>query len=68
MPLYQYECSKCHLQFDAWNKIKDRQTTTCTKCRGVAQKRISAPNFSFGWKLSEASSIKGHRDELVRDV
>jgi putative FmdB family regulatory protein len=65
--LYEYRC-ECGCEFEARRPVKDRDTAACPKCGKVARKRLSIVNYSFGWRLSDDSHIKGHSDELVKDV
>ncbi len=33
MPIYEYECLKCHLKFDAWQGYDD-PPKKCPRCQG----------------------------------
>lgn len=46
MPIYVYECTKCHTEFQRLLQ-KFTETTTCPHCDGVAQKIPSVTNFSL---------------------
>jgi putative FmdB family regulatory protein len=52
MPIYEYECEKCGLVFEARQKFSDAPLTTCTSCAGSVKKLISKTGFSLkgsGW-------------------
>jgi len=66
--LYEYFCEKCQLRFEARKPMKERETAQCPKCGELAPKVISVVNHTFGWRLSDDSHIKGHKDKLVRDI
>jgi putative FmdB family regulatory protein len=68
MPLYEYRCPKCGHEFEAWNKIARRASATCTKCGGSANKKLSAVNNTFGFRLSEKSNQRFARDGVERDI
>ncbi|MBN3040425.1 MAG: zinc ribbon domain-containing protein [Candidatus Omnitrophica bacterium] len=44
MPTYEYECSSCGKQFEAFQKMSDKPLTTCRICkaRGKVKRLISA--------------------------
>lgn len=53
MPLYNYKCPKGH-QFEAFNKMADREVSSCPSCNEVASQtvsgtRIATHGFKFGW-------------------
>jgi len=67
MPIYQYRCEDCG-DFEVLSPMPGNKEEPCPKCGGEA-KRILAPFHStFGWRLSDESHLKGHKDELVRDI
>lgn len=52
MPLYEYQCEKCGLVFDARQKFSDAPLTECRDCRGPVRKLISQTAFTLkggGW-------------------
>lgn len=44
MPFYQYDCPKCHHNFEKLVKIPTTEVT-CPKCYAIADKQMSAPSF-----------------------
>jgi len=69
MPLYEYECKKCHHRFERIQKFSDPYVKKCPDCAGPVELVVSAPAVQFkgsGWyvndyakKPSAASSSSG---------
>ena len=56
MPLYEYECKKCHHRFERIQKFSDPHVKKCPKCRGPIEQVISAPAVQFkgsGWYVTD---------------
>ena len=56
MPLYEYECPRCHARFEKIEKAGARQTRTCIKCGARAKRLLSAPAIQFkgaGWYVTD---------------
>jgi putative FmdB family regulatory protein len=56
MPLYEYECKKCHHRFERIQKFSDSHVTKCPKCKGPIEQLISAPAVQFkgsGWYVTD---------------
>ncbi len=52
MPIYEYRCTSCNHEFEAFQKITDEPVKTCEKCNGAVEKLISQSSFSLkgtGW-------------------
>ena len=53
MPIYEYQCSNCHHQFDIIQKISDEPLKECPEChKDTAVKLVSAAGFQLkgtGW-------------------
>ena len=45
MPLYEYRCPDCGLEFESRVPMKDRDKVACTRCGTTATKRISLSSF-----------------------
>ncbi len=45
MPIYEYQCQKCHTIFEVFHKIEKEVNPACPKCLGEAKRIISATNF-----------------------
>ena len=68
MPIYEYECSSCHHQFDVLQKIHDEPVKTCTKCgKNKAVRLISAAGFQLkgsGWYATDFKN-KGKTEQKL---
>ncbi len=56
MPLYEYECPRCHARFEKIEKVGARQTRTCIKCGARAKRLVAAPAIQFkgsGWYITD---------------
>ncbi|RUR12954.1 FmdB family zinc ribbon protein [Legionella sp. km772] len=57
MPIYEYQCSNCHHQFDAIQKISDEPLKECPEChKETAVKLVSAAGFQLkgtGWYVTD---------------
>lgn len=52
MPMYEYQCEKCGLVFEARQKFSDAALTECRECDGTVKKLISQAGFALkgsGW-------------------
>jgi len=67
MPIYEYECPAGH-RFDQRQPVEQRAKANCPKCGQSSPKQISLVNATFGWRLTELSHVRGHKDEFERDV
>ncbi len=74
MPLYEYQCKKCHHRFEKIQKFSDPHAKKCPECGGPVEQVISAPAVQFkgsGWyvtdyaKKSSASSSESPKTESV---
>lgn len=56
MPLYEYQCEKCHERFEVMQKFSDAPLTTHEKCGGPVHRLLSAPALQFkgsGWYITD---------------
>ena len=56
MPLYEYECKKCHHRFEKIQKFSYPHVKKCPKCGGPIEQVISAPAVQFkgsGWYVTD---------------
>ena len=56
MPLYEYECKKCHHRFEKIQKFSDPHVRKCPECGGPIEQVISAPAVQFkgsGWYVTD---------------
>ncbi len=52
MPVYEYRCNVCNIQFDLRQEFSDPPADRCPKCGGTVRKMVSAASFSLkgaGW-------------------
>ncbi len=53
MPIYEYECEKCHHRFEKIQSFSDEPLHDCPSCgKSALKKCISIPNFQLkgsGW-------------------
>lgn len=62
MPLYEYQCEECGLNFEVRQKFTDEPVKNCRSCGGVVKKKISQAAFTLkggGWYEQGYSHGKG---------
>jgi putative FmdB family regulatory protein len=47
VPIYEYQCQKCHHREELIQKHTDAPLTECPKCHGAMTKLIAAPALQF---------------------
>jgi putative FmdB family regulatory protein len=68
MPLYEYQCKKCHHRFEKIQKFSDPPVKKCPECRGPVEQLLSPPAVQFkgsGWYVTDyarKSSAPAARD------
>ncbi len=66
MPIYEYECKKCHHRFERIQKFSDPPVKKCPGCRGGrVEKLLSSPAVHFkgtGWYVTDYAR-KGSGDK-----
>jgi putative FmdB family regulatory protein len=61
VPLYEYECSKCHHRFEKIEKVSAAEVQKCPKCGSKAQRQISRSAIQFkgsGWYVTDYGAQK----------
>ena len=61
MPLYEYECKKCHHRFEKIQTFSARHVKKCPKCGGPIEQVITAPTVQFkgsGWYINDYAKSK----------
>jgi len=56
MPIYEYQCKKCHHRFERIQKFSDPHVKKCPECGGAVQQVLSAPAVQFkgsGWYVTD---------------
>ncbi|HBF42738.1 MAG TPA: zinc ribbon domain-containing protein [Desulfobacteraceae bacterium] len=62
MPIYEYECTKCGHQTEAWQKFSDPPIIECELCHSKMKKLISQSTFHLkgtGWYVTDYASKSG---------
>lgn len=62
MPLYEYECTKCHHRFERIQKFSDPHVKSCPNCAGKVEMVVSAPAVQFkgsGWYVTDYAKKSG---------
>jgi len=62
MPLYEYQCKKCHHRFERIQKFSDPHVKKCPDCGGPVEQVISAPAVQFkgsGWYVTDYAKKSG---------
>ena len=61
MPIYEYECVKCHQTTEALQKFSDPPLTDCPRCNGRLKKLMSLNSFHLkgsGWYVTDYAGKK----------
>ena len=56
MPIYEYQCKKCHHRFERIQKFSDPHVKKCPECGGALGLVLSAPAVQFkgsGWYVTD---------------
>ncbi len=56
MPIYEYECNKCHEVTEALQKVSDPELKKCPHCGGKVHKMMSLNAFHLkgqGWYVTD---------------
>jgi putative FmdB family regulatory protein len=56
MPIYEYQCKKCHHRFERIQKFSDPHVKKCPECAGGVEQVLSAPAVQFkgsGWYVTD---------------
>ena len=62
MPLYEYECKKCHHRFEKIQTFSAKHVKKCPECGGPIEQLISAPSVQFkgsGWYVTDYAKKSG---------
>lgn len=64
MPIYEYECQKCHHRFEKIQGFSDDPLTICPECgQESLEKCISPPNFHLKGKGWYETDFKKNKSE-----
>jgi putative FmdB family regulatory protein len=56
MPIYEYQCKRCHHRFERIQKFADRHVKKCPECGGPVEQLISSAAVQFkgsGWYVTD---------------
>jgi putative FmdB family regulatory protein len=62
MPVYEYACTECGAQVEAWQSFSEDPLETCESCGGPMKKLISQTTFHLkgsGWYVTDYASKSG---------
>jgi putative FmdB family regulatory protein len=62
VPLYEYQCKKCHSLTERIQKFSDPPLAICPHCGGELEQLISAPAVQFkgsGWYVTDYAKKSG---------
>jgi len=65
VPLYEYECTKCHKRTEKIEKVAGPHLKKCPHCGGKVESLLSAPAIQFkgaGWYVTDYASKKASAD------
>ena len=61
MPIYEYKCNDCEVEFEAIQRFSDAPIKKCDECDGAVEKKISLSSFHLkggGWYATEYGNKK----------
>ena len=62
MPLYEYECTKCHRRTEKIENVSGPHLKKCPHCGGKVESVLTAPVIQFkgsGWYVTDYAGKKG---------
>jgi len=67
--VYPYKCKECDIQFEVEKPMQDASLKEyCPHCRQDAKREYTPLGFTFGWRLTQASRIKGNKDTIEKAI
>jgi putative FmdB family regulatory protein len=66
LPLYEYECTRCHKRVEKIQSFSAEPLKVCEFCGGALEKLISAPAIQFkgsGWYVTDYKKSGGGTTE-----
>jgi putative FmdB family regulatory protein len=64
MPIYQYRCLNCNLQFELKQSFEDKPVADCPRCHGIARRIFSPVPIIFngpGFYITDSREEKGRK-------
>jgi putative FmdB family regulatory protein len=71
MPIYEYECSKCHAHSEVMQKMTDKPLKKCRECGGRLEKQWSPTSFQLkgsGWYMTDYAAKKAETKEESKET
>ena len=65
MPLYEYECTKCHRRTEKIENVSGPHLQKCPHCGGKVESVLTAPAIQFkgsGWYVTDYAGKKSSGD------
>lgn len=65
MPLYEYECQKCHKRTEKIEKVDGPHLKKCPHCAGKVERLVSRTSMQFkgtGWYVTDYAGKSGKSD------
>ncbi|MBS1841989.1 MAG: zinc ribbon domain-containing protein [Acidobacteria bacterium] len=65
MPLYEYECTKCHRKTEKIESVSGPHLKKCPHCGGKVEQAITAPAIQFkgsGWYVTDYAGKSSAKD------
>ena len=66
MPLYEYECTKCHKRTEKIERASGPHLKKCPHCGGKVERLLAAPAIQFkgsGWYVTDYAGKKASATE-----
>jgi putative FmdB family regulatory protein len=66
VPLYEYECAKCHRRTEKIESVSGPHLKKCPHCGGKVERLLAPPAIQFkgaGWYVTDYASKKGRPSE-----
>lgn len=68
MPLYEYECAKCHKKTEKIENVSGPHLKKCPHCGGKVERVLTAPSIQFkgaGWYVTDYAGKSASRGEAA---
>jgi putative FmdB family regulatory protein len=66
LPLYEYECTKCHKKTEKIESVSGPHLKKCPHCGGKVERVVTAPAIQFkgaGWYVTDYAGKSASRSE-----
>lgn len=70
MPLYEYECTKCHKRTERIESVSGPHLKKCPHCGGKVERLLAPPAIQFkgaGWYVTDYAGKKSAADSSSSD-